>query len=85
MSMPRTRRTFMTKYQIFGVALVLSAAVATPALAEAIQEPGLHSFYHPNSDLGIGSSRPSEAMAAQTLQMSVKTRHINRASAIKRH
>jgi hypothetical protein len=74
----------MTKYQIFGVALALSAVVATPALAEVIQEPGLYSFYHPNSDLGIRSSRPSEALAAQTLQMSVKTRHLNRAPAIKR-
>lgn len=75
----------MTKYQIFGVALVLSAAVATPALAEAIQEPGLYSFYHPNSDLGVGSSGAANAMASQTLQMSVRTRHINRAPAIKRH
>jgi hypothetical protein len=84
MSMPRTRRTFMTKFQIFGAALVLSAAVATPALAEVIQEPGLYSFYHPNSDLGIGSSRRADALASQALQLSVKTRHINRAPAVKR-
>jgi hypothetical protein len=85
MSMPITRRTFMTKYQILGVALVLSAAVATPALAEVIQEPGLYSFYHPNSDLGVGSSGGANAMASQTLQMSVRTHRVSRGPAIKRH
>ncbi len=28
----------MLKYKIFGAALILSAAIATPALAEVIQE-----------------------------------------------
>lgn len=79
----------MTKYQILGAALVLSAAIATPALAEAIQEPGAYAFYHPTGDLGLGSSaRPADAMASAArndLRMSVKTRHVNRASAIKRY
>lgn len=78
----------MTKYQIFGVALVLSAAIATPALAEVIQEPGLYSFYHPNSDLGLGASRSADALASaprSDLRMSAKTRHINRVSTIKRY
>jgi hypothetical protein len=79
--MPITRRTFMMKYQILGVALVLSAAVATPALAEAIQEPGLHAFYYPNDGVGSASSRPANALA---LQMSAKIRHVNRAPATKR-
>jgi hypothetical protein len=32
-------------------------------VAEVIQEPGLYAFYHPNGDLGLGSSRPADAMA----------------------
>ena len=47
----------MTKLKLFSAALTVSAAIATPALAggmEAIQEPGLYAFYHPNGDLGLG-------------------------------
>ena len=80
----------MTKYRIFGIAVVLSAAIATPALAGMIDEPGLYAFYHPNGDLGFG---PSDAMASQTMRgdsvagmrMSVRAHHIARAPAIKRH
>ena len=78
----------MTKYQILGAALVLSAAVATPALAEVVQEPGLYSFYHPNSDLGLGPTRSTQALASaerSDLRMSVRIRHISRAPAIKRY
>ena len=63
----------MTTFKLFGAALVLSAAVATPVLAQqAIQEPGAYAFAYPNADLGIGSSRaaPSEALAQQTLRNS---------------
>ena len=63
----------MTTFKLFGAALVLSAAVATPVLAQqAIQEPGAFAFAYPNGDLGIGSSRaaPSEAMAQQALRNS---------------
>jgi hypothetical protein len=44
----------MTKFKLFSTALIMSAAIATPALAggmqvaEVIQEPGLYAFYHPN-------------------------------------
>ena len=83
----------MTKYRIIGIAVVLSAAIATPALAGVIDEPGLYAFYHPNGDLGFGTSRPSDAMASQTMRgdsvagmrMSVRAHHIARAPAIKRH
>jgi hypothetical protein len=39
--------------------------MATPVFAQAaISEPGAYAFYHPNGDLGIGSSRPvPDAMA----------------------
>jgi len=56
----------MTTLKLLGAALILSAAVATPLAAQqAIQEPGAYAFYHPNGDLGIGSSRPADAMASQ--------------------
>jgi hypothetical protein len=80
----------MTRY-ISLAAVMLLAAAATPASAwEAIQEPGAFAFYHPNGDLGLGSSPPSDAAASQTvhsdgLRMSVKPRHINRAPAIRRY
>ena len=57
----------MTKFKFLGAVAVLSAFVATPALAEEhmIGEPGMYAFYHPNGDLGIGSARPAaEAMAS---------------------
>jgi hypothetical protein len=56
----------MVKLKFLAAVAVLSAVVATPALAEhMIDEPGMFAFYHPNGDLGIGSSRPAEAMAAE--------------------
>jgi hypothetical protein len=56
----------MVKLKFLAAVAVLSAVVATPALAEhMIDEPGMFAFYHPSGDLGIGSSRPAEAMAAE--------------------
>ena len=55
----------MTMSKLLGSAAILSALIATPALAQhMIEEPGLFAFYHPNGDLGIGSARPADAMAA---------------------
>ena len=55
----------MTMFKFLGSAAILSAFIATPALAQhMIEEPGLYAFYHPNGDLGIGSTRPAEAMAS---------------------
>jgi len=59
----------MTSFRILAAALVLSAASATTAFAQAaIQEPGAYAFYHPNGDvLQAGSPRPAvDAMAAYT-------------------
>jgi hypothetical protein len=86
-------KTIMRTYRIFGAAIVLSAALATPALAEVISEPGNFAFFYPNGDLGLGYSMPANAMAAQAprsgnvshMRMSVKTHHINRAPAIKHY
>ena len=50
----------MSKFTLLGVATILSTALATPVLAQAvIQEPGAYAFYHPNGDLRIGST-PSQ-------------------------
>src|SRR5260370_9954833 len=53
----RTRwRRPMGKFTFLGVAAILSTAIATPVLAQAvIQEPGAYAFSYPNGDLGIGS------------------------------
>ena len=59
----------MASFGLFGAAVILSAAIATPVLAqEAIQEPGLFAFYHPNGDLHLGSARSADAMASGTLR-----------------
>jgi hypothetical protein len=57
----------MTGFKTLAAALVLSAASATTAFAQAaIQEPGAYAFYHPNGDvLHAGWPRPAtDAMAA---------------------
>ena len=47
----------MTKFTFLSVATILPTALATPVVAQAVvQEPGAYAFYHPNGDLGIGST-----------------------------
>ncbi|MEA2863352.1 MAG: hypothetical protein QOC84_1308 [Bradyrhizobium sp.] len=61
----------MTRYTILAATILVSAAAATPVLAQpVIDEPGAYAFYHPNADLGLGSSRPAGAMAAAPLRNS---------------
>jgi hypothetical protein len=58
----------MTSYKLLAAAALLSMATATPVLAQAvIDEPGAYAFYHPNGDLGIGSTRPMESMGSMPL------------------
>jgi len=77
----------MLKYRILGAAVLLSAAIATPALAEVIQEPGAYAFVYPNGDLGLGYSKPADAMAQTVrgdvmgMRMPVPTHRAHRASA----
>jgi len=57
----------MTKRTILGVVAILSTAITTPGLAQAvIQEPGAYALYHPNGILGIASapSRRREEIVA---------------------
>ena len=51
----------MTNFKLVSAAAILSAAIATPALAqEAAQEPGLQAFYQ---SLGVGSQSSATAGA----------------------
>ena len=56
----------MSGFRILAAALVLSAASATTAFAQAaIQEPGAYAFYHPNGDvLHAGSPTPAAGALA---------------------
>jgi hypothetical protein len=81
----------MLKYRILAVAVVGSVAIATPALAEVIQEPGNYAFFYPNGDLGLGYSQPAGAMAqaprgdVAAVRMSVRTHRVHRALANKHY
>jgi hypothetical protein len=61
----------MIKFGLLGAAAILSMA-ATPVFAQpTISEPGAFAFYHPDGDLGIGSSPPAaDAMASMPLHRS---------------
>jgi hypothetical protein len=61
---PNSMETHMIKFAFLGVTAILSTAIATPVLAQAvIQEPGAYAFGDPDGDLGIApraSQRGSE-------------------------
>jgi hypothetical protein len=54
----------MTQFKFLGAAAILSALIATPTLAQPMnEEPGLYAFYHPNGDPNAGTPGPADAMA----------------------
>jgi hypothetical protein len=56
----------MSKLRIIGIAAILSAAIATPALGKAgLQERGASASDHPNSALDLPSS--TSAAGGETL------------------
>ena len=59
----------MTRFKVLGAAFILPLMFATPVFAqEAIQEPGLFAFYHPNNDvLNGGRPTPAAGLDARTL------------------
>jgi hypothetical protein len=62
------RRRLMSTFKFLGAAAILSALIASPAMAQhMIDEPRMYAFYHPNGDLGIGST--SSPMNAQAMVM----------------
>jgi hypothetical protein len=61
----------MTNFKLLGAAAILSAAIATPALAqEAVQEPGVQAFYQ---SLGVGSQSKATASAMASTRRSSHT------------
>ena len=57
-------RHAMTTRTILSVIAILSRAITTPGIAQAvIQGPGAHAFYRPNAHLGIASA-PSQRREA---------------------
>ena len=53
----------MTKFKLLAMAMVLSAMIAAPAIAQqAVQEPGLQAFYQ---SLGVGSHNAPASAAAR--------------------
>jgi hypothetical protein len=57
----------MSRFKLLGIAAILATAIASPVLAQqAIQEPGLYAFYHPNADLNLGV-RPAAASAMASI------------------
>ena len=71
----------MIRFNIVAAAAILAATVASPASAQqAIDEPGMFAFYHPNGDLYTGSSGPPADARAQVpprllLQHRANVRH----------
>jgi hypothetical protein len=57
----------MIRFNIVAAAAILATTVASPASAQqAIDEPGMFAFYHPNGDLlHTGSSRQPAVAQAQ--------------------
>src|SRR5260370_37601975 len=50
-------RHSMTKCTILGVVVILSTAITTPGLAQAVtQQPNTYASYRPNGSLGIASA-----------------------------
>jgi hypothetical protein len=69
----------MTKFKLLSVAVVLSAAIGTRAMAqEAVAEPGLQAFYQ---SLGVGSHDTANANAMASarggLYMSVPLKRVS--------
>ncbi len=60
----------MTSLKLISAVAVLSALIAAPATAQpVVSEPGMEAFYHPNSDLGIGSPWPAIRAQAPSPQL----------------
>jgi hypothetical protein len=49
----------MIRFRLLGFAAFVAASIASSASAQpVVSEPGMEAFVHPNSDLGIGMSKP---------------------------
>ena len=86
--------TTQSGFFFISAAIALASLAATNnASAQEITEPGNFAFFYPNGDLGLGYSKPADAMASQpprsgelsTMRMSVKPHRAIRAPAIKHY
>jgi hypothetical protein len=72
----------MINLKSISVAVVLSAVIASPVLAQqAVQEPGMEAFYHPNGE--PASNTAESAMASvrgTTMSARIAPRHVAHAS-----
>ena len=68
----------MIRYRLFGLAAFVAASLASSASAEpVVSEPGMEAFVHPNSDLGIGMSKPVvDSHAMMSVGTGARTPHI---------
>lgn len=63
----------MITFKLLGAAVLSTLIVSSAAAQAVVQEPGLAAFYHPNSSLGMGSSRT--AVDAQAMAPRLMMRH----------
>jgi hypothetical protein len=68
----------MIRFRLIGVAAYVAASMASPASAQpVVDEPGMEAFVHPNSDLGIGMSRPVvDSRAMMSVNTGATARHV---------
>ena len=77
----------MSSFRFFGAALVVAALAVAPVSAqEAVSEPGMAAFYHPNADiLHAGTPAPSSAFAAMRESDVTATQMMVRPHKARRH
>ena len=77
----------MSSFKLIGAAAVVAMVVAVPVSAqEAVSEPGMAAFYHPNADiLHAGMSAPTNAFAAMRESDVAATQMMVRTHKAKRH
>ncbi|MDI4236475.1 hypothetical protein AAFX91_24835 [Bradyrhizobium sp. 31Argb] len=68
----------MIRFRLFGLAAYVAASMASPASAQpVVDEPGMEAFVHPNSDLGIGMSKPVvDSRAMMSVYPRARTPHV---------
>ena len=64
----------MTSFKLFGAALILSTALATPVFAQAAlglpELPGNYAFFYPNDDFGPSAVPPARAVVTEVRRSS---------------
>jgi hypothetical protein len=68
----------MIRSRLFGAAALFAASIASSASAQpVVSEPGMEAFVHPNSDLGIGMSKPViDSHAMMSVNVGARPRHV---------